>query len=109
MENVLGHNADIALDMVIEDELGRDGWLVLTTSAVSSLGRGHNGSRRACHLDMRVEVGRGVVMMELAVERWSFRRNAGMVASRSGASGGTVWQEMEGESVKQHTRGTQSL
>lgn len=38
MENVLGHNADIALDMVVENELGGDGRLVLTASAVSSLG-----------------------------------------------------------------------
>lgn len=45
VEDVLGYNADIALDMVIEDELGGDGWLVLTASAVSSLGRGYDGSR----------------------------------------------------------------
>lgn len=37
-KEVLGHNADVALDVIIEDELGGDSGLVLATSAVPPLG-----------------------------------------------------------------------
>jgi hypothetical protein len=36
-EYVFGHNADIALDMIIKDEFGSNSRLVLTTSAIPSL------------------------------------------------------------------------
>ena len=42
MEDVFGHNADIALDMIVEHEFGINGRLVLTTSAIPSLNRGRN-------------------------------------------------------------------
>lgn len=37
-KEVLGHNADVTLDVIIEDELGGDSGLVLATSAVPPLG-----------------------------------------------------------------------
>lgn len=72
-EKVVGHNADVALDVVVENELCGDWWLVLAAPTIPYFGcRSSNSCRRIQSGHGDDDVGDGVGVRWVATG-WTFR------------------------------------